>query len=80
MNFKRPRDEVVYAAQAAARNAFCNKLQQILPSTYHIKHDSTLSAVSEAVSYAIGMAILELMDNVYTDVEFEEDLTLREKS
>jgi hypothetical protein len=36
--------------------------------------------ISTAISNAIEQAFRVMIDNIYTDAEFEQDLTLREKS
>ena len=75
MNFKKPREQV---AKDAAHKAF-NAIQ----SNMHQHNNGNLSGIGYSISQAVQMGIEEaiksMIEDMYTDVEFEEDLQLRDK-
>lgn len=78
MNFKKPKDDVLNEARLQADVSFANMLRSSLPYG-NFDRDSVISAVGQAVSWAMHDALKSLIDNIYTDADFEEDMNLRDK-
>ena len=78
MNFKKPKDDVLNEARLQADVSFANMLRSSLPCG-NFDRDSVISAVGQAVSWAMHDALKSLIDNIYTDADFEEDMNLRDK-
>jgi hypothetical protein len=76
MNFKKPKIDVINEAQTAAMGAMFNQLNMIKNGSV----SSVAESIGYMVTYAIDAAIVSLVNNIYTDQEFEEDLTLRDKT
>ena len=75
MNFKKPKEQV---AQDAAWRAF-NRIQSNLVQHNNGNVSGIGYNISQAISDGIKEAILSMMEDVYTDAEFEEDLGLTKK-
>lgn len=75
MNFKKPKEQV-------ARDA-ANRAQAAITYNLRMQGGGNLSSVgyvvTQAITEGINVAILSMIEDVYTDVEFEEDLNLRNK-
>lgn len=85
MNFKKSKEDIVEEAKQMARirlqNQFANMYYQMSNSSlsnFNNIFQSYMSNLEWVVADAIGESIRTVVDNVYTDAEFEEDLTLRE--
>jgi len=75
MNFKKSKNQVVNDATAAAHSRISYSLQQVNNGNISNVGD----VVRQAIIDAIGEAIRSLVNDTYTDQEFEEDMTLRDK-
>ena len=75
MNFKKPKQQV---AQDAA-----NRAQNIIMNSLSVHNNGNVGgigySITTAISDGIKEAILSMMDDMYTDQEFEEDIGLRDK-
>lgn len=79
MNFKKPKHAVLSDARYRAQSMFKSHLQNNMPHL-DFNRSGMIDAITQAFSYAMADALESFMDNIYTDAEFEEDLTLRPKS
>jgi hypothetical protein len=75
MNFKKSRDELGRLINAEVNTAVYSRLNSLAgqPMT------SLGYIIAEAVAYGTQRAVEILMENTYTDQEFEEDIGLKEK-
>jgi hypothetical protein len=82
MNFKKPKDEVVndiyYRVESALRYTLESQSAYRYPGYGRSPRDHD-EAMVRAITVAITEAMRTLVDNVYTDAEFEEDLGLTKK-
>ena len=76
MNFKRPKHEVASDASWRAMYAIQEQLNQI--NNGNIVNVG--STVTNAIRMGIEQALLSMMDDIYTDAEFEEDMGLKDKT
>ena len=76
MNFKKPKEEVIneafWAAQSQVGRTLSSRLGHHDPGPQSIR-----MAIEQAISDGIEAAVRSLVENTYTDQEFEQDLTLR---
>jgi len=75
MNFKKPKNQVALDASWAAYNQINYQLIQINNGNI----GNVGFVISEAIRVGIEEAIKSMLDDIYTDAEFEEDLGLAEK-
>lgn len=73
MNFKKPKEELL----SEIRNRASYSVSQTVLTLSG--HDAG-PVISNAIANAVEQAFRVMIDNVYTDAEFEEDLQLRNKS
>lgn len=83
MNFKRPKEEVIMNAREAASSKLAGQLTTMV---YQIRSSSFsnidsnlqtfLSNLEWQISDAIGSAVRSIVEDTYTDNEFEEDMGL----
>jgi hypothetical protein len=79
MNFKKPKEHVIADAQIAAENILASAFNNLKYGYRSNSIDSTLDQIQYAVSTAIASSIRSLVENTYTDQEFEEDIGLKDK-
>lgn len=77
MNFKKTKAEVI-------NDAFCAADSHLMSGFNSLKHQlgynspiDNLDQIKMVVSASISAAITSLVENIYTDEEFEKDLTLK---
>jgi uncharacterized protein YjgD (DUF1641 family) len=75
MNFKKPKEQI---ASDAANRAY-NKIQTNLAQMHNNSMSMMGYTVSQAISDGIREAILSMVEDTYTDQEFEQDIGLRDK-
>jgi hypothetical protein len=94
MNFKKPKQEVIEETTFRVNGILSAYFQQMqygnpsYPSHMHSYSGSyptygpapILDTLQYTISLAIREAVISLVENTYTDMEFEEDLNLRDKS
>jgi hypothetical protein len=73
MNFKKPIEQV---AQDAAYEAF-NKASSMIGNTAYTPPGQLGQNISMAIQEGVKAALLSMMQQVYTDAQFEEDIKLR---
>ena len=76
MNFKKPKQQL---ASEASWRAY-NKITSNLNSLQYSNQTGFAPIIAEAVRDGIEEALNSLIENIYTDQDFEEDLTLRDKA
>ena len=78
MNFKKSKEEVITDANVAAIGAIASYLGSIScdPGSYSQK--AIVQNMQVALQEGIHEAIKSLVNNTYTDADFERDLTLRQ--
>ena len=76
MNFRKPKQDVINEAFFAAQTELNNKFYQLKNGYVDNSTTSNLDHIQNAVAMSIEAAIRSLVENTYTDQEFEEDLTL----
>jgi len=87
MNFKKPKEEVIEQAAQAAEWTFYYNMRHYLEQSYYnrthygYQHGPEELHNLEIMRNALGMAFRDalrvVVDSVYTDAEFEEDLGLK---
>lgn len=80
MNFKKSKEEVINNAQWAAKDALQNAITNIKFNGYNNSQINVLDTLEAGIAHAIGQAIRSIVEDTYTDQEFEEDLMLRDKT
>lgn len=80
MNFKKPRRQVLDEAQKVAEDRIRSMMYSITGHGASMDPNSVVNTLTMAVSFGIAGALESMMDNVYTDQEFEEDIGLRDKT
>jgi hypothetical protein len=80
MMFKKPKQDVLDEIFMVVDNKINYTLQSNLGSSININTGSVSYAIKQAIAEGIREAFSVMIDNVYTDAEFEEDIGLREKS
>lgn len=73
MNFNKPKHEVIEEARREAMSELMSKLSQL----NYTQVNSIQYVLQEAIVAAIDGAITSLVNNVYTDDEFERDIKLK---
>ena len=76
MNFRKPKQDVINEAFFAAQTELNNKFYQLKNNYVDNSTTTNLDCIQSAVAMSIEAAIRSLVENTYTDQEFEEDLTL----
>jgi hypothetical protein len=79
MNFKKPKHQLLEEARQAAESQVRNTLTSGLPGMTMDSY-SVSGVFARAISMGISEAVRVVIDNTYTDQEFEEDMDLRSKS
>jgi hypothetical protein len=79
MNFKKPKQQVLDEAQMRAEDRIRGVLRNTLFQGASMDPNSTINLLTFAISQGIAEALKSMMENVYTDQEFEEDIGLRDK-
>jgi hypothetical protein len=78
MNFKKSKQELIMEVQSRSEAAIRNGLMNSLPNMKLEPY-----SVADALTYSIGKGIREaievLVENTYTDCEFEEDMNLKDE-
>jgi hypothetical protein len=77
MNFKKPKEEVAADAAQRAMYTIQTQLHQL---TYggSFEPSSVTYILTQAISLGIKEAMLSMMEDVYTDAEFEQDIGLKD--
>lgn len=78
MMFKKPKQDVIDGAHGAAMNSVYANLNS--GTFVHSTPSSWAVPIQSAIELAIRKAIESLVNDMYTDDEFEEDIGLREKN
>lgn len=73
MNFRRPKNEVISNANIAAMNAIQIRFNNLQYSQMSTVKDTVAYAMSEGIRAAIE----SLVNDTYTDEEFESDIGLK---
>lgn len=73
MNFKKPKGQVIHEANAAAFEVVRHRINTIRYSS----PASGLDAMGDMMVFAIDAAIVSIVNNMYTDDEFESDIGLK---
>lgn len=76
MMLKKSKQDIALLAQQRAFSALTSHMGNIGQNLSHSSVSSLLYLLQNAIGYAIGEAINEVLENVYTDNEFETDTTL----
>ena len=84
MNFKKPKDDLINEVYYRVDNTLRHILHSHSPYGYGYgdprgRGHPGDEAMLHAITYAVTEAIKVVIENTYTDQEFEEDLGLREK-
>ena len=79
MNFKKPKDQVIYDADQAANNALYNGFSQLKNGMMGNTPGSNIDTIQYTIQRAIGEAIRSVVENVYTGEEFEDDIGIGSK-
>lgn len=77
MNFKKPKQEVLNKATTDAYSAINNQLSYIKYNYSDNSPKSIISSIEMAINEGIRAALTSIVEDIYTDEEFEKDLTLR---
>ena len=77
MNYKKSKNEVINEAWAAANSSLYSDFYNLKNGLMNNSNNSNLDQIQQAISQGIEAAIRSLVENTYTDQEFEEDLSLR---
>ena len=80
MNFKKPKHQVIDEAMGAASSSMYQTISDIKYNGQSHTLGSNLDRLGAGINVAIASAVRSLVENMYTDQEFEEDLTLRDKN
>ena len=80
MNFKKPKEEVINEAWMAAEGVLQEAFNGLKHGVMYSNTNSNIDSIKFGISEGIRRAIESLVENTYTDQEFEEDLQLRDKS
>lgn len=78
MNFKQPKQRVLDEAMIRAQD----RIRSALMSAFgNDKFDQApvLNSIAMATSHGIREALEVVIENIYTDIDFEEDMQLKEK-
>jgi hypothetical protein len=74
MNFKKPKQQVLDEIQARAGSAIYSELQNM---NMRIDMGSAAYGLQQAIAKAIAEGFKCMMENQYTDQEFESDIGLK---
>ena len=77
MMLKKSKQDVLNEINVAASNAISSTLQGSLHGSMKLEVGSISWAIQKAVADAVEAGFSKLMDNIYSDTEFENDMTLR---
>ena len=81
MNFKKPKDDVIHDVYYRVDNSLRVSMHDMLMRSGGREYQ--MGPNMEALMYAITVAITEatrtIIENVYTDADFEKDIGLTEK-
>lgn len=78
MNFKKPKNLVADDARNAAQQAAQHTLAQLTYGGANNSPYGVTNIVAQAIAEGIRAGIESVIKDMYTDVEFEQDLTLRD--
>ena len=79
MNFKKPKQEVINDAYNAANGMIYSAFENVKYGYVQNTNSSNIDALRHGITEGIRMAIQSLVENTYTDQEFEEDMGLKDK-
>jgi hypothetical protein len=79
MNFKKPKQQVIEDASYAASNEISSAFSNIKSNYMYTNAGSVIDNMQYAISSGIRKAVESIVNNTYTDEEFEEDINLRDK-
>jgi len=79
MNFKKPKEVVINEAWSAANATISQAFDSLKYGYVNNSGSSNIDSIKFAISHGIRNAIESLVENTYTDQEFEEDIQLRNK-
>jgi len=74
---KKSKDDVLNDIYNAASGASYNALSSQLGYAMKMDANSVTSAINDAIAAAVRAGFESLMSNIYSDTEFEQDMTLR---
>lgn len=77
MNFKKSKLEVINEARNATKDSLYIHFGNLKSNLLNNSTIDNLDYIRIAIEASIDAAIRNLVENTYTDQEFEEDLTLR---
>ena len=77
MNFKKPKDAVIEEATQAAGNVLYNHFYELKTRLSSSPVNSNIDQLQWAMQAAFRAAIKSLVENTYTDNDFEEDMELK---
>lgn len=77
MMLKKPRHEVLNLIRANAQATVYSSLVNNLGYAMKIDHNSVANAMAQAIADAVESGFQTLLENQYTDADFERDLTLK---
>lgn len=77
MNFKKSRQEVLDQIKANSSAAIYNHLNNSLGSSIKVDAGSMVYVLQEAISRAITAGFQTMLENEYSDEDFEKDITLK---
>lgn len=80
MMLKKPKQQVLDEIYNAAESKIRYNLQNNLGAGLQMNVGSVTYAIQQAIADAVREGFSVMIDNIYTDAEFEEDIGLREKN
>lgn len=72
MHFKIPKEQIAWAAGEAAREA----IKQHASVGWNVSQASIMGQLMDLMAKAVEAGVSSAVNNMYTDEEFEKDLTL----
>ena len=79
MNFKKPKQQVIDEAAYAASGQIYHAIGNIKNGYMNEAPNSMLDQLAWGIEAAVRSAVKSIVENTYTDQEFEEDLNLKDK-
>ena len=77
MNLKKPKEQVLSEIQARAAGSVSSHLRNNLGDSLRIDTSSLTYILQNAIAMAVTEGFRTLLENQYTDDDFERDLTLK---
>lgn len=76
MHFKKTKNRVAEDAQDRAWDAAVTSLSNVKYRYASVVPNEVIEAIEIAISRAIGTAVKSIVDDIYTDEDFESDIKL----